>query len=73
VVRHRNERGGHDYGGPLRFDENEMLYDQFMLYFIPHDPQKWDCSIEITTRLPDRRILFSFAQNFTMQWPPVQS
>lgn len=31
--------------------------------------EKWNCSVEATARLPDERILFSFAQNFTLEYP----
>ena len=66
VVRH-----GSHYGGPLSVGPNEVLFDQLMLLWPPFKGGKWNCSAEVTTRLPepDARVLFSFAQNFTLQWP----
>lgn len=66
VVRH-----GTTYGGPLMFGPNEMLFDSLMLMWPPFEPGKWNCSVEATARLPepDSRVLFSFAQNFTLEWP----
>ncbi|KAF2793420.1 hypothetical protein K505DRAFT_417805 [Melanomma pulvis-pyrius CBS 109.77] len=66
VVRH-----GRHYGGPLGVGPNEVLCDQLMLLWPPFEDGKWNCSVEVTARLPepDARVLFSFAQNFTLQWP----
>lgn len=38
------------------------------LWWSPHE-EEWNCSVEATARLPDERILFSFAQNFTLEYP----
>jgi hypothetical protein len=48
-----------------------MLFDSLMLMWPPFEPGKWNCSVEATARLPepDSRVLFSFAQNFTLEWP----
>lgn len=65
MVRHGNE-----YGGPLTWDYNELLWDMFYWYWPEHVTAKWDCSVEVTARLPDERVLFSYAQDFTVRWPP---
>lgn len=62
IVRH-----GARYGGPLAFGPNELLFDSLMLLWPPYKPAKWNCSAEVTARLPDQRVLFSFAQNFTLE------
>ncbi|KAF2653825.1 hypothetical protein K491DRAFT_717679 [Lophiostoma macrostomum CBS 122681] len=67
---HLVRRTGEEYGGPLRGDENELLWDMFVGAWPPHEPPfEYNCSLEATARLPDGRIFFSFAQNFTVKWP----
>lgn len=64
-------RRGTQYGGPLRYGPIEVLFDSLMLLWPPFKPGKWNCSAEATARLPDQRVIFSFASNFTLQWPKV--
>ncbi|KAH7117645.1 hypothetical protein B0J11DRAFT_509352 [Dendryphion nanum] len=64
---------GYEYGGPLRKWHNEMFYDLFWPWWGPEPLKKSNCSVEVTAKLPDERILFSFATNFTAQWPPSKS
>jgi hypothetical protein len=73
VVRHISQDGyGYDYGGPLKYGDNEILFNAFALWHGYRKTRK-TCSLEATVRLPDRRILFSIAMNFTLQWPPRAS
>lgn len=59
------------YGGPLRLGRNELLADAYL--FNPALPgEKWvkNFTMEATARLPDKTILFSFAQNIVIEYPP---
>ncbi|KAF2647646.1 hypothetical protein K491DRAFT_723255 [Lophiostoma macrostomum CBS 122681] len=72
-IMRRHPLGGHgyEYGGPLTTGfYNEILYDQFWLYGPWPKPIKSNCSFEVTARLPDERVLFSFGMDFAVQWPP---
>ncbi|KAF2866403.1 hypothetical protein BDV95DRAFT_599021 [Massariosphaeria phaeospora] len=72
VVRHLTSNArGYEYGGPLMKEFNELLYDQLWPYFPGKERIKVNCWFEATARLPDKRVLFSFAANFTVQWPPI--
>ena len=40
-----------------------------MILWGPGPWGEWNCSVEATSRLPDQRVIFSYAQNFTLQNP----
>jgi hypothetical protein len=70
VTRHiSSDNEGYEYGGPLTLSYNEILFDTFWPWW-GYEPVKKNCWLEATARLPDSRILFSIAMNFTAQWPP---
>lgn len=62
-------RHGWEYGGPLTWWRNEIIFDSLVLFWPPWKNRKWNCSFEATTRLPDQTVIFSIAQNFTLQFP----
>lgn len=58
------------YGGPLKLGTNEMLFDHFLLVYPLLDA--FNCTVEAIARLPDQRMLFSFAQDFTFEGLPEE-
>jgi hypothetical protein len=62
-------RHGWEYGGPLTRWGNDIIFDSMMILWQPFVRGKWNCSVEATSSLPDQRVIFSYAQNFTLQYP----
>ncbi|KAF1995238.1 hypothetical protein P154DRAFT_526522 [Amniculicola lignicola CBS 123094] len=69
--------------GKLVGSKNQLLWEHVILWSrlqssIGHldadedGVKRWNCSFETTVQLPDKRILWSFQQDFELRWPACE-
>lgn len=63
LVRHYIHDGsGYEYGGPIKYGVNEILFDTFLPWWGFESGKE-----NSTARLPNIRVLFSITMNFIMR------